>query len=257
MIPIKDENPTRSFPLVNYLLITANVLAYVWQSLLMQQLGPNAVIAGYGLVATRLATDPAGESFTIFTSMFMHSGFWTHLAPNMLFLHIFGDNVEDALGHVRYLFFYLAAGVAAAATQIVFSGIDSPAPMVGASGAIFGMLGAYLVLYPRAPILMLNFSIPILWLVYGLFMSFPAWMVIGYYFVIANVLPAFLGASKSSNVAFFAHIGGFLFGLLAIRAVVRDRPRESSSWAGFHPPERPRRPSPASQRSRYEAWRDH
>src|SRR6478736_1429712 len=124
MIPIKDENPTRTFPLVNYLLITANVLAYVWQSLLTQQLGPNAVISGYGLVATRLAADPRGEAFTIFTSMFMHSGFWVHLAPNMLFLHIFGDNVEDALGHVRYLFFYLLAGVAAAATQIIFSGID-------------------------------------------------------------------------------------------------------------------------------------
>src|SRR5215213_5037244 len=98
MFPIKDQNPTRTFPFVNYLLIAGNVAAYVWETLLIQQNGEAAVVSGYGLVATRLLTDPLGELFTVFSSMFMHGGI-LHLASNMLFLHIFGDNVEDSLGH--------------------------------------------------------------------------------------------------------------------------------------------------------------
>jgi len=111
MFPIKDENPTRTFPFVNYLLIAANIAAYVWETLLIQQGGEVAVVSGYGLVARRLLTDPAGEAFTVFTSMFMHGGL-AHLGGNMLFLYIFGDNVEDTLGHKRYIGFYLLAGIA-------------------------------------------------------------------------------------------------------------------------------------------------
>src|SRR5258706_4858179 len=161
MFPIKDQSPTRTFPFVNYLLIAANVAAYVWETRLIQQSGETAVVSGYGLVATRLFGDPAGEAFTIFSSMFMHGGL-AHLGGNMLFLYIFGDNVEDSLGHGRYVGFYLLSGIAAAAAQI-FTGVSSPVAMVGASGAISGVLGAYVVLYPRAPILVLN-SIPLLWL---------------------------------------------------------------------------------------------
>lgn len=252
MIPIKDENPTRSFPLVNYLLIAANLVAFVWEWLLIQQLGGNATIAGYGLVATRVAVDPWGEAFTVLTSMFMHGGLG-HLGGNMLFLYIFGDNIEDALGHARYVGFYALCGAAAAVAQVATSGLDSPVPMVGASGAISGVMGAYIVLYPRAPILMFNFSIPILWLLYGLFMSFPAWLVIGYWFVVSNLLPAFatLGA-QAGGVALFAHIGGFAAGLLLIRPMLHGRSRRDAfQWSGWRPP-----PQRAVSRSRYEAWRD-
>jgi membrane associated rhomboid family serine protease len=252
MLPIKDQNPTRSFPLVNYLLIAANIAAYVWESLLIRQSGESAIVAGYGLVATRLLTDPMGEAFTIFTSMFMHGGLM-HLAGNVLFLHIFGDNVEDCLGKWRYVAFYALCGIAAAAAQIA-TGLDSPIPMVGASGAISGVLGAYIVLFPRAPILIFNFSIPILWLLYGLFMTFPAWLVIGSWFLFQNLLPAVitLGPRNVGGVAFFAHIGGFIAGLLLVRAFLSGRGRrESFQWSGWQPP--PKRPV---SRSRYDAWRD-
>jgi membrane associated rhomboid family serine protease len=222
--------------------------------LLVRQYGKTAIVAGYGLVATRLLGDPSGEAFTVFTSMFMHDGL-LHIGSNLLFLYIFGDNVEDALGHGRYLGFYLVCGMAAAAAQIL-TGIDSPVAMIGASGAISGVLGAYIVLYPRAPILMLNFSIPILWLVYGLFMTFPAWLVIGLWFI-TNLVPAIssLGIGASGGVAFFAHIGGFLAGLLLVRPLLPERAPRSAppQWAGWRPPARGPRPV---SRSRYEAWRD-
>lgn len=252
MIPIRDENPTRTTPVVNYLLIAANIAAFVWEWLVIQRDGSSAIIAGYGLVATRLVADPLGEAFTVFTSMFMHGGL-EHLGGNLLFLYIFGDNVEDSLGHARYIGFYLVCGVIAAAAQMLTGGLDSPIAMVGASGAISGVLGAYMVLYPRAPISMLN-TIPLLWLFWGLFFSAPAWLVIGYWFLVSNLMPAVasLGIESVGGVALFAHIGGFLGGLLLIRPLVRKRPRrETSQWAGWRPP--PRRPL---SRSRYENWRD-
>jgi membrane associated rhomboid family serine protease len=251
MFPIKDQNPTRTFPFVNYGLIALNIAAYIWETLLIQQQGESAIVTGYGLVATRLLTDPAGELFTIFTSMFMHGGL-AHLGGNMLFLYIFGDNVEDSLGHGRYLGFYLLSGIAAAAAQVL-TGLGSPTAMVGASGAISGVLGAYVVLFPRAPILVLN-PIPLLWLFFGLLLSFPAWMVIGLWFV-GNLLPALssLGFREAGGVAFFAHIGGFVAGLLMIRPWLAGRARpESFQWQGWRPPAR--RPV---TRSRYDAWRDH
>jgi membrane associated rhomboid family serine protease len=251
MIPIKDQNPTRTFPFVNYLLITANVVGYVWETLLIQQDGEAAVVSGYGLVATRLLTDPLGELFTVFSSMFMHGGL-VHLGSNMLFLYIFGDNVEDSLGHGRYVAFYVLSGLAAATAQIL-TGTSSPIAMVGASGAIAGVLGAYMVLFPRAPVLMFNFSIPILWLFYGLFMTFPAWLVIGLWFI-GNLLPAIqsLGILRQTGgVAFFAHLGGFLAGLLLIRPMLIGRTRQPTfEWSGWRPPAR------AISRSRYDAWRD-
>ncbi|HKY38705.1 MAG TPA: rhomboid family intramembrane serine protease [Polyangiaceae bacterium] len=242
-LPFKDLNPTRSVPFVTYLLIAANVAGYIYESLLIRQSGEVAIVAGYGLVATRLLTDPFGEAFTIFTSMFMHGGL-AHLAGNLLYLHIFGDNVEDSLGHGRYLGFYLLAGMAAAFTQIL-TGINSPIPMVGASGAIAGVLGAYMVLFPRAPILGILFFFVL---------TFPAWFVIGVWFVFQNVLPAMASLGlRGGGVAFFAHIGGFIAGLLLVRPFLKGRSRrESFQWAGWRPP--PRRPA---SRSRYDAWRDH
>src|SRR3954471_10086897 len=194
MFPIKDQNPTRTFPFVNYLLMAANVAAYVWETLLIQQNGEAAVVSGYGLVATRLLTDPAGELFTVFTSMFMHGGL-AHLGGNLLFLWIFGDNVEDAIGHLRYIGFYSLCGVCAALAQVL-TNTGSQAPMVGASGAIAGVLGAYLVLYPRAPITVFA----------GFFLiSVPAWVVVGFWFLLQlSGGWAALGLETGSGVAFFA-----------------------------------------------------
>jgi len=251
MFPLKDENPTRTFPFVNYLLLAANIAGYVVETLMIRDSGEAAVVTGYGLVATRLLSDPLGEAFTVLTSMFMHGGL-AHLGGNLLYLYIFGDNVEDSLGHGRYLGFYLLAGVAAAAAQLL-TGLSSPIAMVGASGAISGVLGAYIVLFPRAPILVLN-SIPLLWLFFGIFLSFPAWLVIGFWFLgnLASGVTS-LGVGDMGGVAFFAHIGGFLAGLLLVKPFLVGRQRHDSyQWSGFRPPERQLKAS----RSRYESWRD-
>src|SRR5450432_3926921 len=160
MIPIRDDNPTRTRPYVTYALIGLNILAFLFETAALRIHGDAYVISGYGLVPSRIAADPTGELFTVITSMFMHGGFM-HLASNMLFLWIFGDNVEDAIGRVRYIVFYLLCGLCAAAAQVL-TDPGSPAAMIGASGAIAGVLGAYLVLYPRAPVTVVN-PMPLLW----------------------------------------------------------------------------------------------
>jgi len=224
MIPIRDDNPTRSTPYVTYALIAINVLAYAVESFLLARHGDAYVVAGYGLVPTRIAADPGGEAFTVLTSMFMHGGLG-HLASNMLFLWIFGDNVEDAIGHFRYVVFYLACGVCAAAAQVL-TNPASPVAMVGASGAIAGVLGAYLVLFPRAPITVF---------VFFFLMSLPAWVVIGGWFMLQVWGAPALGLdSTSGGVAVYAHIGGFLAGVLAIRPAMLGRVRlEAARFTGF------------------------
>jgi len=215
MLPVSDQNPTRTTPYVNYALILLNVLAFLYEWTQIVVHGDSFVVSGYGLVPTRIWADPAGESFTIFSSMFMHGG-WGHLGGNMLFLWIFGDNVEDAIGHARYIVFYLACGVCAAAAQVL-TNPASPAAMVGASGAIAGVLGAYLVLFPRAPVTVF---------VFVFFMVLPAWLVIGMWFLLnLNGGVASLGLGSSGGVAFFAHIGGFLAGVLGVRLAMIGRPR--------------------------------
>jgi membrane associated rhomboid family serine protease len=240
-LPLKDINPSRAFPFVNYLLIAANVLGYVVESLAIRQSGAAAILAGYGVVPTRLLADPPGEALTLLSSMFMH-GDLTHLLGNMLLLHIFGDNVEDSLGHGRYLCFYLLGGLGAVLGHVA-TGIDSPRALVGASGAIAAVLGAYMVLYPRAPIFGLLVIFPLM---------LPAWAVMGQWFLI-NLLAGVqsLGLPSMGGVAFFAHVGGFVTGLLGVRLFVGERAhRQSLQWSGWRPP--PRR---AGSRSRYEAWR--
>ena len=239
-LPIKDLNPTRTFPFVTYALIVANVLGYLIELSLVRQYGETAIVGGFGLVPARLLADPSGEAFTILTSMFMH-GSLAHLAGNMLFLHIFGDNVEDTLGHVRYLGFYLFCGLAAAGAQTLVN-LNSPGAMLGASGAIAGVLGAYIVLFPRAPILCLFFLFVV---------SVPAWLEIGVWFGL-NLLSGLssLGMRSLGGVAFFAHIGGFLAGLLLVRPLLGGRGRRDNfQWSGWRPPAR-------GTRSRYDAWRD-
>jgi membrane associated rhomboid family serine protease len=234
MLPIGDRNPTRTTPFVTYALLVANVAVFVVQAVLTQQGGDAWLVPGYGLVPSRVLTDPAGEAFTILTSQFMHGGLM-HLVGNMLFLHIFGDNVEDAIGHGRYILFYLVSGVAAGLAQIL-TDTTSMIPMVGASGAIAGVLGAYLVLYPSAPITVL--VPPPLGFLVGLFVVWPAWLVMGLWFVY-NLLSGLgsLAGAGDGGVAFFAHIGGFLAGLLLIRPLHTGRERVPiDRFRGFRPP---------------------
>ena len=237
-VPIRDINPTRTPPVVTYVLIGANILAWLWQ-LSLAATGAAWVEAGYGVVPTRLVADPPGEAFTILTSMFMH-GSWMHLGGNMLYLYIFGDNVEDALGHWRYLAFYVACGLAAALAQVLTDPV-SPIPMVGASGAIAGVLGAYVLLHPKARILVLN-PVFLLWFLVGPLLVFPAWLALGTWFVwnLLGILGAQVGQA-GGMVAFFAHIGGFLAGVILIwPAMVGRKRRKARPWDGWHPPPRRR-----------------
>ncbi|MEO7032226.1 MAG: rhomboid family intramembrane serine protease [Polyangiaceae bacterium] len=224
MIPISDQNPTRTTPYVNYALIVLNVLCFALESWLLSRHGDSYVVAGYGLVPARFAADPAGEAFTMLTSMFMHGGIG-HLAGNMLFLWIFGDNVEDAIGHGRYVVFYLACGLCAGAAQVL-TGPTSQFPVVGASGAIAGVLGAYLVLYPRVPVtVFMGFF----------FMVLPAWVVIGFWALLqfTGGLHA-LGLESAGGVAYAEHVGGFLGGVLAVRPFMLGRERaEVSRFTSF------------------------
>lgn len=247
--PLRDENPTERAPFVNYGLIALNIAAflYTWPSVVGGQWW---ILPGYGLVATRIVADPMGEAFTVLTSMFMHGG-WGHLASNMLFLHIFGDNLEDMMGHAKYLGFYLLCGACAALTQILID-TQSPVPMVGASGAIAGVVGGYLLLFPRAPIVMLNLT-PFIFFI-GLLPVIPAWAVAGEFFVV-NLLQA-LGPGRDAatgGVAVFAHLGGFVAGFFITRPLLSGRSVGARRWQGFrtsHAPgpsvarwrRRPRRP---------------
>lgn len=223
MIPLRDTVRSRTVPYVNYLLIAAcGVVFFVELSLgsgvgkLLYSFGavPAAIVQAYG---------EGNHSFRLYvpllSSMFLHGG-WLHLIGNMLYLYIFGDNVEDRLGHLGYLAFYLLSGVGAALTQVYFSP-DSRAPLIGASGAIAGVLGAYFLLYPRARVLTL---IP-------LFVFFPvvelsAFFFLGFWFVMQFLQAALgSGADVSGGVAWWAHAGGFLVGaaLLPIFLLIRRR----------------------------------
>jgi len=220
MIPLHDDNPTGSFPVLTILLIAICVLVYFFQAALGPR-GGETIIYSLGVIPAvlldkvELSRDlvlvPA--ELTIFTSMFLHGGF-LHLAGNMLYLWIFGNNIEDALGKVRFLIFYFLCGIVAAFGQIM-QDPDSTIPMVGASGAISGVLGAYLLLFPHARVLVL---VPM-----GFFMQMmkiPAGLVLGLWFVLQLVSSA-LTSSAGGGVAWFAHIGGFVAGLLLILVMKR------------------------------------
>ena len=220
MIPLQDINPSRLRPYVTWLLIALNVLVFVFELMLdgMGQL--DLFLYQAGAVPAAILADPfSGRLITLFTSMFLHGGLM-HLLSNMLYLWIFGDNIEDRMGHGRFLVFYLLGGVAAAAAQIIVAP-DSRVPMVGASGAIAAVLGAYLIEYPRARIRSLVFL--------GYFIRFvqvPAIVVLGLWFVL-QFFNGFLSLSAMSmgGVAYFAHIGGFVAGLLLIKPFTVGRPK--------------------------------
>ena len=215
MIPLKDDNPTHIRPLVTYGLIAACVLIYLWQAS-HDARGQQLVIYALGVIPATLLGDASlpeeiamvPASVTIVTSMFLHGGLW-HLGGNMLYLWIFGNNVEDAMGHGRFVAFYLLCGTAAVFAQAL-PDPESTIPMVGASGAISGVLGAYLLLHPHARVLVL---IPL-----GFFSQIvylPAALVLGLWFVL-QLVSQLLTPPGSGGVAFGAHIGGFIAGMLLI-----------------------------------------
>ena len=227
MFPYRDDNPTLATPVVTFLLIGANVLVWV----LVQGMGAephlSRSVCELGLIPGEFlglvpqgATVPMGNQtvcmlgdeqtwFTPLTSMFLHGG-WFHLIGNMWFLWVFGNNVEDSMGHVRYLAFYLLCGIAAAAAQ-TFTNPSSAIPMVGASGAISGVMGAYIVLYPRVRVHML--------VILAIFITrivVPAYLMLGYWFLL-QLIGGGLSGSAEGGVAFWAHAGGFIAGALLIQ----------------------------------------
>ena len=214
MIPLRDANPTRQRPVVTYALIAICVAVFgieLWIQSTDGDAGLERFITQYGAVASRITEAPTpGALFGLITSQFLHAG-WLHLGGNMLYLWIFGNNVEDRFGRVRFLLFYLAGGIVAALTQI-FTAPDSTGPLIGASGAIAAVLGAYLVLYPGARVLTLVF----LGFFYQL-IQVPAVIILAFWFLLQLVSGvASLGGSASGDqVAFFAHIGGFVAGVVA------------------------------------------
>ena len=221
MIPLKDKNPSHSFPFVNYLLIAANVIVFFYEL----SLGPglDAFFVKYGLVPSRYFDAVANHTQLIsryvpfFTSMFIHGG-WLHIIGNMWFLFIFGDNVEDKLGHKRYLAFYLLSGLAAGGLQTYLSA-NSSIPTIGASGAISGVLGAYLVMFPRARIVTL---IPIFFIFDIIDIS--AILFIGFWFLI-QFFSGMQSVSHglSGGIAWWAHVGGFIAGILMVPIFGRRR----------------------------------
>lgn len=239
MIPIRDRLPRRRAPVVNYLIIALNVLVFVWeQAMIRGGYRSDLLLRDFGLVPRHLLVHPLESASTVLSSMFMHDPTSVlHIGGNMLFLWVFGDNVEDALGKGRYLAFYLLSGLAAAAAQILIDPF-SLVPMVGASGAIAGVLAAYASLYPRAPVTVLN-PIPILWLFFGLFWELPAWVVIGEFFLVNLWYGLSSLGHAATGVAFFAHLGGFVAGLFLVRLFLPGRPpRDHERWSGFRPQNR-------------------
>jgi membrane associated rhomboid family serine protease len=214
MIPLKDLNPTRTFPFVNISLIVANVVVFIYQV----TLPPHAFkmfVLSYATIPARVPAYLAGHAPAqlalepLFTSMFLHGGLM-HLLGNMLFLYIFGDNVEDVFGHIGYLFFYVFCGIGSGFIHVLFNW-HSSLPALGASGAISGVMGAYAVYFPRSQILtfFFIFLIPI-----------PAIFILGYWFVL-QFLEGIngLGMAQTGGVAWWAHIGGFLMGVVLALSV--------------------------------------
>ena len=228
MFPLHDENPTRITPLVTWAILALNIAIYLLQSvgggMYQMEMSLGGWMAGWTMVPVEL-TQPGVDVrtngptlqptwMTIFTSMFMHGGL-AHILCNMVFLVVFGNNIEDALGHLKFLAFYLVCGVLAALAQ-VFSNTESIIPTLGASGAIAGVLGAYLVLFPRAMVKTL--------IVFGLItvVRIPAMILLGFW-IISQFFSQFTGAlaggeaRETGGVAYLAHIGGFLAGMVLIK----------------------------------------
>lgn len=236
--PLRDDQPSRTFPWVTVTILAINVLVYLYQAFILGdqrvwvRLGlrsgyitqEDLFIYTYGLSPCEvLGSCPAFPPVefplwaTLFTSMFLH-GSLLHIAGNMWYLWIFADNVEDAMGKVRFLLFYLLSGLAAGLAQILVNP-DSPTPMVGASGAVSGVLGAYLILYPRGRVLTL------LWVFYVVrLIPLPAFYFLGFWFLFQLLSASMVGTGEGGGVAWMAHIGGFVTGMLLVRLFVLRGP---------------------------------
>jgi membrane associated rhomboid family serine protease len=234
MIPIRDDTPRFSKPFVTYFIIALNTVVFLFELSVGGQShrALNSLMNHFGVVPLHFERALTGASsvslpgsfLPLLTSMFLHAS-WLHLIGNMWFLWIFGDNIEDYLGHFTYLLFYLVSGFAAAVAHILLNA-GSNVPSVGASGAIAGVMGAYFVLYPRARVLM--------WFPPIFFFHLPAWLVLGYWFFmqfLSGAATSIVETSESGGIAFWAHVGGFVTGMVLIKVL----------------PERP-------QRYRYAAW---
>jgi membrane associated rhomboid family serine protease len=217
MIPLRDDNPITITPVVTWALIAVNVVIFLYQvslgpnasQLFVYQFGtiPAVVVGAERLPEAMVAIPPA---VSLFTSMFLHGG-WMHLVGNMWFLWIFGNNIEDAMGHLRYLAFYVICGMIASASHIL-AYPDSTIPSIGASGAIAGALGAYAMLYPRARVWTLIFVVFFMRLMY-----IPAWIVLGIWILLQFINGSMAaGTQNAGGIAFWAHVGGFIAGILLV-----------------------------------------
>jgi|WetSurMetagenome_2_1015567.scaffolds.fasta_scaffold136756_2 membrane associated rhomboid family serine protease len=225
MIPYKDDNPTSVFPYATIGIIAVNVLVFLWE--ITSQSGMREVTYSYGAIPQYLLTGERGQPIspvlTVFTSMFMHGGFF-HIGGNMLYLWIFGNNIEDRLGHLRFVVFYIFCGIISAYSY-AWLNADSTVPMVGASGAISGILGAYLLLFPRTNVHTLLFL--------GFFVTtvrVPALIVIGFWAIIQfiNGLVSAGLHERGGGVAWLAHVGGFMAGFVTIKLWM---PRRKQRWS--------------------------
>jgi len=235
MIPIRDDTPRFSTPYVTYFIIALNALVFLFELSVGGEghRALNSLMYQFGVVPAHFERALAGSVhyslpslfLTILTSMFMHAS-WLHIIGNMWVLWIFGDNIEDYLGHFPYLLFYLVSGFAASLTHILLNA-DSNIPSVGASGAIAGVMGGYFVLYPRARVMT--------WFPPIFFFYLPAWLVLGYWFLMQFLSGAATSIAETSQtsggIAFWAHVGGFIAGIVLIK-MMPERPRRYryASW---------------------------
>lgn len=224
MIPIRDVNHHDTFPILNYGIIAVNVAVFLYEV----SLGPalESFVYTWGVVPARITGTPDPQAYlTPVSSMFMHGG-WMHLIGNMWFLHVFGDNLEHVLGRVRYFVFYIVCGLGAVAAQVMV-GPNSTIPMVGASGAVAGVLGGYMILFPRARVVTL---LPVFVLY---FIQLPAWVFLFLWFGYQLLMGvSSIGQTTGGGVAFFAHIGGFIVGVVLVTMLVPRRRASSRVWRG-------------------------
>jgi len=246
MLPYRDENETQRTPFVTILIILLNVFAWLFVQGAGQPYALAESVCNLGLISGELTlslppgtplemgrglvclTDPGRQTSHLFTSMFLH-GSWMHLLGNMWFFWIFGNNVEDSMGRLRFLFFYLICGVAAALLQVMIHP-SSNVPMVGASGAISGVMGAYLVLYPRVRVFAIV-PLVFLWTTIAL----PAWLMLIYWMLLQFVGGVAAIGAAGGGVAFWAHVGGFIAGLILIKLFARPEYVEAHRQHHWHP----------------------
>jgi membrane associated rhomboid family serine protease len=227
MFPIRDHNPSGQTPYVTFTLIAINVLVFLWYFTSLSEWDTQRLFLAWGLVPARLMSGEGLE--TVATSMFLHAG-WMHLGGNMLFLWIFGDNLEEEMGHLGFLIFYLVCGAAAGLAQAL-PDPGALTPMVGASGAIAGVMGGYLLLFPKARV-----DVLFIFIIFFRIFAIPAWIVLGIWLAL-QIFSGVATPTDAGGVAYWAHVGGFVAGLVLTLPAWRRR-GASSYWQATagHPP---------------------